>query len=94
MYNEKCGGGCIAKKIAKVLLIIGGLNWGLIGIGSLMNVDLNVVKIVFDSIPNLEAIIYVLVGVAAVIKIFGCRCKKCMETHANCCGSENMNKKM
>ena len=82
MCNGKCG--CVVKKTCKVLLIIGGLNWGLVGVGMLMNSDWNVVKMIFGSIPTLEAIVYILVGVAAIMKIFGCRCKKCMATCASC----------
>ena len=94
MFNQKCAGCCIGKKIANILLIIGGLNWGLVGIGMLMNGNWNVVNIIFGSLPIVEAIIYVLVGLAAIMKIFGCCCKKCKEAQANCCGVENTDKKM
>jgi len=82
MYNNgkgSCKGCCTPAFIGKILLIIGGINWGLIGIGMLMNADWNVVKIVLGngSLPTLEAIVYILVGIAAVMKIFGCKCRKC-----------------
>lgn len=73
---KKCG--CVMAKIAKVLVIIGGLNWGLVGVGMFMNANWNLVYIIFGSIPKLEAIIYILVGIAAITKIFGCKCAKCM----------------
>ncbi|MEK7571048.1 MAG: DUF378 domain-containing protein [Patescibacteria group bacterium] len=47
--------------IAFVLVIIGGLNWGLVG---LFNVDL--VQVIFGSIPWLAEVIYTVVGVATV----------------------------
>jgi hypothetical protein len=47
--------------IAFVLLIVGGLNWGLVG---LFNFDL--VAVLFGSIPILAQIVYVLVGLGAV----------------------------
>jgi len=75
------------RKTAKVLVIIGGLNWGLVGVGMLMgqSVDAwNVVHMLLGSWPVVEGIVYLLVGVAAVIKIFGCRCKKCKEACAAC----------
>jgi hypothetical protein len=72
-----CKGGCVCKKIAKILLIIGGLNWGLVGIGMLFNMDWNIVHLIFGFSPVIEAIIYILVGAAAVMKIFGCCCHKC-----------------
>ncbi|MFA6257767.1 MAG: DUF378 domain-containing protein [Candidatus Paceibacterota bacterium] len=90
-------GMCICSKIGKILLIIGGLNWGLIGIGMLMGNSReawNVVNMIFGSMPIVEGIIYVLVGIAAVMKIFGCRCKKNMEAHGACCGTEKMEEKM
>jgi len=75
-----CNGqhGCVAKKTCKVLLIIGGLNWGLVGVGMLMNSDWNVIHMILGSWVSLEAVVYILVGVAAIMKIFGCKCKKCM----------------
>ena len=96
MCNGKCAGGCVVKKTAKVLLIIGGLNWGLVGIGMFMNSDLNVIHLIFGSVPIVEAIIYVLVGLAALVKIFGCRCSKCKAACAACKEGEmgNMDKKM
>lgn len=52
--------------IALVLLIIGGINWGLVG---LAGVDL--VATLFGPMSALSRIVYVLVGVAAVVSIFG-----------------------
>ena len=66
--------------IGKILLIVGGINWGLVGVGMLMGrgMEWNVVNMLLGNWPMVEAVVYVLVGVAAVIKIFGCKCKKCM----------------
>jgi uncharacterized membrane protein YuzA (DUF378 family) len=71
---------CTSAKIGKLLVVIGGINWGLVGLGMLLgNVGgWNVVHMIFGSMPTLEAIVYVLVGIAAIMKIFGCKCKKCM----------------
>ena len=72
--------------IVKILLIIGGLNWGLVGAGMLAGADWNVVKLLLGAWPMVEGIVYVLVGIAAIMKIFGCRCKKSM---AGCtCGTD------
>jgi uncharacterized protein len=86
MCNGKgcCGGGCVLRKIRKVLLIVGGLNWGLVGVGMLMGVNLNVINLLLGGVPTLEAVVYVLVGLAAILKIFGCRCQKCMAGCASC----------
>ena len=85
MCNGKCGRGmCSCAMVGKILLIIGGLNWGLVGVGMFMNTDLNVVHMLLGFSPLVEGIVYVLVGVAAVMKIFGCKCKKCMSACASC----------
>ncbi len=77
-----CHGGkgcCVWHKTSWILLIIGGLNWGLVGLGILLgNGGWNVVGMIFGKVPMLEAIIYLLVGVSAVANIFGCKCQKCM----------------
>ena len=67
--------------ITKVLVIIGGVNWGLVGLGMLLGTvgGWNVVNMVFGSIPVLEAVIYILVGISAVMMIFDCKCAKCVD---------------
>jgi len=47
--------------VALVLLIIGGLNWGLIGL-----IKLDLVKAIFGDMTVLSRIIYLLVGVSAI----------------------------
>lgn len=75
---------CTTMKISKYLLVIGGLNWGLVGVGMLMSNDWNVVSMLLGPWPVVEAIVYILVGVAAVMKLFGCKCAKCMAGCAAC----------
>ena len=48
------------------LLLIGSLNWLLVGIGGFAGGNWNVVNLVFGSWPTLEWIIYVLVGLSAL----------------------------
>jgi len=86
-------GCCTTAMVGKILLIVGGINWGLVGVGMLMSKDWNVVNMLLGAWPMVEAIVYVLVGVAAVMKLIGCKCKKCMAGCASC-GVENMDKKM
>lgn len=57
------------QKIARLLVIIGGLNWGLVGVGGLMGSNWNVVNMLLGGMPMIEAIVYILVGVATVIMI-------------------------
>ncbi len=104
MCHSNCGcggwGGCSVSMVVKVLVIVGGINWGLVGLGMLMGNDLNVVHMILGSMPVFEAIVYLLVGVAAVMKIFGCKCSKCMAGCATCAvghdhdGGQSMNKSM
>lgn len=49
-----------------VLVIIGGLNWGLVGLGGFMGGDWNVVHMILGSWPAVEWIVYVLVGLSAI----------------------------
>ncbi len=70
-------GGCISSMVASALVIIGGLNWGLVGLGMLLDKDLNLVHSAFGGIPAAEAIIYILVGLATIGVIIGCKCEKC-----------------
>ena len=81
--NGKHWGGCSVRMVTKVLLIVGGLNWGLIGLGMLLDNSLNVVAMLLGKWPLAEAIVYLLVGLAAVAKLFGCCCKKCKELCAS-----------
>ena len=89
-----CKGCCTPAYIGKILLIVGGVNWGLVGVGMLMGSDWNVVHMIAGTIPTLEAVIYVLVGVGAVMKTFGCKCHKCTECKDGTCGDEHNEKSM
>ncbi len=54
------------KKFAWWLLVIGGINWGLIGIGGFVGSDWNIVHMVLSFSSALEWIVYILVGISAV----------------------------
>lgn len=68
---------CSCAKAAGALVIIGAINWGLVGLGAFFKTNLNVVNLIFGRVSYLEEIIYVLVGLAGVIMIAGCKCKIC-----------------
>jgi len=75
--GKKC---CKIHGLAWVLVLIGGLNWGLIGLAGLFasaGANWNVVNLILNSYPTLEAIVYLLVGLSAVALIVGCKCKSC-----------------
>lgn len=51
--------------IGFILMAVGGLNWGLVGLGWIIsNSDWNVVHMIFGSNLQIEAIVYILVGLA------------------------------
>lgn len=54
--------------ISMILVIIGGLNWGLVGIA-----DWNLVDAIFGAGSTLAKIIYVLVGLSALYMIYGAK---------------------
>lgn len=55
---------------AFVLTVIGALNWGLVGLGGFAGGDWNVVRALLGSWPQVEMIVYVLVGLSALVLIF------------------------
>lgn len=69
------------KLISGILLAIGGLNWGLVGVGSFFKMNLNLVNLLLGSIPTAENIVYILVGVSAIVHVATCM-------GSFCCGGE------
>ena len=49
--------------VAFILLIVGGLNWGLTALGY------NLVNMILGSWPMVEKLVYILVGLSAVLEI-------------------------
>lgn len=49
--------------VAWVLLVVGGLNWGLVAF------DFNLVEMLVGSWPVVEMLVYLLVGLSAVYEI-------------------------
>jgi uncharacterized membrane protein YuzA (DUF378 family) len=84
--SKKC---CAGSWFMNALLIIGGLNWALVGIGLFIDKNLNVVNLIVGKIMWLEAVIYLLVGIAALSALFGgCCCKKCKGSDCKDCDKE------
>ena len=50
--------------IAKVLVIVGALNWGLVGI---MNFDL--IERIFGHMTTISRVLYILVGISAIFLV-------------------------
>ncbi len=68
--------------LAFVLAMIGALNWGLIGLGSIAQFNGNLVNMIFGSLPIVESLVYILVGASAVFLIVAHKrdCKVCAAT--------------
>ena len=54
----------IVNTITLILLIVGGLNWGLVGLA-----DFDLVAAIFGEMSPLSRLVYILVGVSAVWQI-------------------------
>lgn len=60
------------QKVSFALVFIGALNWGLVGL-----FGWNFVEIIFGGVPWLVKLIYILVGLAGLVLLSGCKdCKK------------------
>ncbi len=51
--------------LSLVLVIVGALNWGLVGA-----LNFNLVHFLFGSVPVVESVVYVVVGLAGVWAIY------------------------
>jgi len=60
--------------VAFLLVIVGGLNWGLIGL-----FNFNLVMSLFGGMPGVESFVYILVGLSSVWLMFTHKadCKTC-----------------
>jgi uncharacterized membrane protein YuzA (DUF378 family) len=57
-----------------LLVIVGALNWGLVGL-----FDFNLVSFLVGGFPVVERVVYVLVGLSALVEVFNhsSSCKWC-----------------
>jgi len=62
-----------------ILVIIGGLNWGLVALGNFLGGNWNVVNLILGSWPTVESLVYLLVGVSAIVLLVGHKkdCRVC-----------------
>lgn len=100
--EEMCGSvcakssSCAPQLVAKILLVIGGLNWGVVGASALLNgKSWNLVHQFLGAMPQVELVLYVAVGVSAVAYLVGCQSSKCCKKdNSSCAGgscSQNNN---
>lgn len=69
----------VLSTVVCVLVVVGALNWGLVGLGWLVGngADWNVVQMILGT-GTVTAVVYVLIGLAGVYKLAMC---------SKCCGS-------
>lgn len=60
--------------VAWWLLWAGGINWGLVGL-----FDWNLIEVIFGSWGWLVRLIYILVGLSALLLMFDKKCAKCRQ---------------
>ncbi|MCA9459705.1 MAG: DUF378 domain-containing protein [Nanoarchaeota archaeon] len=60
MKNNK-----LLDDVTMFLTFVGGINWGLIGIGSSFASNWNIVQLLFENIPFVENGVYIAVGISA-----------------------------
>ncbi len=73
--------------IAWILLILGGLNWGLVGI----NPEYNVVVMLLGADSPVARGLYILIGIAALLAIIfkiTCLCKGKCCNNKECCNNK------
>ena len=72
--------------VVTLLVVVGAVNWGLVGLGMLMGRSLNLVNMLLGSWPTVEAIVYLLVGLAGLASLV-------MFCKTKACGCDEMSKK-
>lgn len=65
--------------IAFILVIVGALNWGLVALGSYMGNNWNVVNLLLGKWSGVENLVYLLVGLSAIVLLVGHKgdCRTC-----------------
>lgn len=77
--------------VSWILIVVGAIDWGLIGIGGFANADWDILKMILGQWKEVLWIVYVLVGLAAIYEIVTHKhnCKQC-GTSASAQGSMSM----
>lgn len=52
------------------LVIVGAINWGLVGVGGFFDANWNLVNILLGSVPLVESLVYLLVGIAGLYELY------------------------
>ena len=57
--------------VTSLLVVVGALNWGLVGLGHFLGGDWNVVYMILGGFPVVESLVYVLVGLSGLYMLVG-----------------------
>lgn len=69
----KSGGRCLVCKLVGLLVVVGALNWGLVGIA-----QWNLVEALLGSMTTASRAVYVVIGLAGLLKLVSCfKCCPC-----------------
>ena len=65
--------------VSWILIIVGAVNWGLVGLGGFVGGNWNLVNLILGSMPQLEWLVYILVGLSGVYELIVHKknCKAC-----------------
>jgi uncharacterized protein len=55
----------VVNMVSRLLVIVGGLNWGLVGAAKF-----NLVETLLGSVPYAPEVVYILVGLAALVEVY------------------------
>ncbi len=73
---------CHGHKVSWLLVLVGALNWGLVGA-----FNWNLVNALLGGWPMVERVVYILVGLAALMMLCMGKCKMCCKDGDGCkCG--------
>lgn len=61
--------------VSMILVVVGAVNWGLVGAAMLLGngANWNVVNLLLGQWPVVEAVVYVLVGLAGLYSVYSCK---------------------
>lgn len=81
---------CHGHKVSWLLVLVGALNWGLVGA-----FNWNLVNALLGNWPMVERVVYILVGLSALMMLCMKKCKMCCKDGGACnsagcnCGTEH-----
>ena len=67
---------CLLSKACTVLVLLGGLNWGLVGLGGFLSRDMNAIELVLGKWPGAVWTVYLLVGLATILMSLDACCER------------------